>query len=93
MYSILYLYSSFEYIKMSVEPENGLRHAERQINKEECIMAYVISDECVSCGTCESECPVEAISQGDEHYEINADVCVDCGTCAGVCPTEAIHEA
>ena len=55
-------------------------------------MAYVISDECVSCGTCESEGPVEATSQGDEHYEINADLCVDCGTCAGVCPTEAIHE-
>ena len=33
-------------------------------------MAYVISDECVSCGTCESECPAEAISQGDEHYVI-----------------------
>ena len=28
-------------------------------------MAYVISDECVSCGTCESECPAGAISQGD----------------------------
>ena len=27
-------------------------------------MAYVISDECVSCGTCEGECPNEAISQG-----------------------------
>lgn len=33
MYSILYLYSSFEYIKMSVEPEKGLRHAERQTNE------------------------------------------------------------
>ena len=43
-------------------------------------MAYVISDECVSCGTCESECPAEAISQ-------------DCGTCADACPTEAIHPA
>ena len=31
-------------------------------------MAYVISDECVSCGTCESECPAGAISQGDDHY-------------------------
>ena len=36
-------------------------------------MAYVITDECVSCGTCESECPNEAISQGDEHYVIDAD--------------------
>ena len=61
-------------------------------------MAYVITDECVSCGTCAGECPVEAISEGDdkyvidEHYVIDADACVDCGTCAGVCPTEAIVE-
>ena len=55
-------------------------------------MAYVISDECVACGTCEGECPVDAISEGDGKYEINADECVDCGTCAEACPTEAIHE-
>ena len=55
-------------------------------------MAYVISDECVSCGTCESECPNEAISQGDEHYVIDADACVECGTCADVCPTGAISQ-
>lgn len=54
-------------------------------------MAYVITDECVSCGTCAGECPVEAISEGDDTYVIDADTCVDCGTCAGVCPTEAIH--
>ena len=53
-------------------------------------MAYVISDDCVSCGTCEAECPVGAISMGDEHYEIDADACLDCGSCAAVCPTEAI---
>mgnify|MGYP000105024273 CR=1 FL=1 len=28
-------------------------------------MAYVITDECVSCGTCAGECPVEAIAEGD----------------------------
>ena len=55
-------------------------------------MAYVITDECVSCGSCASECPVEAISEGDSHYEINPDVCVECGTCASVCPNEAISE-
>ena len=56
-------------------------------------MAYVITDECVSCGTCAGECPVEAISEGDDKYVIDADTCVDCGTCAGVCPTEAIVKA
>ena len=54
-------------------------------------MAYTITDKCVSCGTCESECPVGAISQGDTQYNIDADVCIDCGTCASVCPTEAIE--
>ena len=53
-------------------------------------MAHVISDECVACGTCADECPVSAISEGDDKYEINADECVDCGSCAAVCPTGAI---
>ena len=50
-------------------------------------MAYVISDDCVSCGTCAAECPAEAISEGAEHFEIDADACAD------ACPTEAIHPA
>ena len=35
-------------------------------------------------------CPVEAISEGDSKYEINADVCVECGACAAGCPVGAI---
>ena len=53
-------------------------------------MAYVISDGCVSCGACAGECPVNAISEGDTQYEINADVCLECGACADVCPTGSI---
>lgn len=62
------------------------------ILKEDSIMAYVISDSCVSCGTCEGECPVGAISAGDGKYEIDADSCISCGTCAGACPVGAIAE-
>lgn len=53
-------------------------------------MAFVITDSCVSCGSCAGECPVGAISQGADHYEIDADACVDCGACAAQCPTGAI---
>ncbi|HJD52947.1 MAG TPA: 4Fe-4S binding protein [Candidatus Avibacteroides avistercoris] len=53
-------------------------------------MAYVISEDCIACGTCIDECPVEAISAGDR-YSIDPDKCTECGTCASVCPQEAIH--
>ena len=55
-------------------------------------MAFVITDSCVSCGSCAGECPVGAISQGDGKYDIDANSCIDCGTCAGVCPTCAIEQ-
>lgn len=53
-------------------------------------MAHIITDDCISCGTCESECPVGAISAGDDKYVIDADACIDCGACLSACPTEAI---
>jgi ferredoxin len=53
-------------------------------------MAHTINDECISCGACESECPVEAISEGDGKYVIDADTCTDCGACVDVCPSDAI---
>ncbi|MDR2520539.1 MAG: 4Fe-4S binding protein [Bacteroidales bacterium OttesenSCG-928-I14] len=52
-------------------------------------MAYVITKDCIACGTCIDECPIEAISEGDI-YSIDADSCTECGSCAGVCPSEAI---
>ena len=56
-------------------------------------MAYVIGNDCVACGTCIDECPVGAISEGGDIYEINPDECTECGTCASVCPNEAISLA
>lgn len=53
-------------------------------------MAHVISDECISCGTCESECPTGAISEGDDKYVIDPEICTDCGACVDACPVEAI---
>lgn len=55
-------------------------------------MSRIISDECVSCGTCEGECPVNAISAGDDHYHVDEDACIDCGACESACPVGAITE-
>ena len=56
-------------------------------------MAFNITDAWVKCGACADNCPVEAISEGDEKFVIDADVCVSCGACADNCPGEAIEEA
>jgi ferredoxin len=56
-------------------------------------MAFKITDDCIGCGACASECPVEAIAEGDGKYEIDADTCIDCGNCAEVCPVSAPVEA
>lgn len=55
-------------------------------------MAYKITDECISCGSCAPECPVEAIAEGDEIYVIDEETCIDCGACVDSCPVDAIIE-
>ncbi|MBO5913524.1 MAG: 4Fe-4S binding protein [Clostridia bacterium] len=55
-------------------------------------MAFKISDDCISCGACAGQCPVEAIAEGDDKFVIDADKCISCGACADGCPVEAISE-
>jgi ferredoxin len=62
-------------------------------------MAMKITDECIACGACEDECPVSAISEGDEYFEIDPNVCVECEgyfdtqQCVEVCPADAVVKA
>ena len=53
-------------------------------------MAFVITEKCLSCGSCAEQCPAEAISEGEERFEINPEKCLSCGSCAAQCPAEAI---
>jgi len=58
-------------------------------------MAYMITDECIACGACETECPNEAISEGDTQFVIDPAKCTECvgahdsSQCASVCPVDA----
>jgi ferredoxin len=56
-------------------------------------MAYVINEDCISCGACAAECPVSCIAEGEGKYIIDENVCVDCGSCASVCPVGAPQQA
>jgi len=59
-------------------------------------MALKITDECIICGACISECPVSAIFEGPDHTEIDAAKCCECEghfaepQCQGQCPVDAI---
>jgi len=55
-------------------------------------MAYIITDDCIACGSCIDECPEGAIFEGDI-YKIDPAKCIDCGTCADTCPSGAIIPA
>jgi len=58
-------------------------------------MALKITEDCVACDVCRAECPVDAISEGEDIYIIDPEVCVECKgyfdvpKCAEVCPTDA----
>jgi ferredoxin len=62
-------------------------------------MSMKITDECISCGACEPECPTEAISESDAIYVIDPAICVECvghndsPQCVSVCPVDCIIQA
>ena len=57
-------------------------------------MAFKITEECISCGACEPECPNEAISEGETIYVIDPAKCTECvgahesSKCVEVCPVD-----
>jgi len=59
-------------------------------------MDLLITDECINCDVCEPECPNDAISQGEEIYEIDPARCTECvghfqeAQCVAVCPVDCI---
>ncbi len=60
-------------------------------------MAYYITEDCISCGACEPECPNQAITEGDIIFIIHPERCTECvgsfesSRCAEVCPVDACY--
>jgi len=59
-------------------------------------MALKITDVCINCDACPSECPNDAITMGSIIYEIDPARCTECvghfdePQCVTVCPVECI---
>jgi ferredoxin len=77
----------------------GISQEYRDREEVSCMALKIIADECISCAACETECPVEAISEGDEAYVIDPELCVECegyfdeSQCVEVCPVDCIVKA
>lgn len=63
-------------------------------------MAMLINEDCISCGSCEPDCPNTAITQGENLYVIDVAKCTECvgafdaPKCVEVCPVEGciVHD-
>lgn len=63
-------------------------------------MALLITKKCINCDMCEPECPNQAISMGEQIYQIDPARCTECvghydvPTCMQVCPIDntIIHD-
>lgn len=59
-------------------------------------MALFIEDDCINCDMCDPECPNEAITLGENIYEINAERCTECvghyekPQCVLACPIDCV---
>jgi len=75
------------------------RCVHRRVGNKEADMANMITEDCINCAACESECPNEAISEGEDTYLIDASKCDECesnggeNACKAVCPSDCIVQA
>lgn len=59
-------------------------------------MALLINSDCINCDACVEECPNEAISPGEEIYEIDPSKCTECvghydkSQCVKTCQADCI---
>jgi ferredoxin len=59
-------------------------------------MALMITAECINCDVCEPECPNDAISMGEDFYQIDPKRCTECvghfdePQCVAICPVACI---
>lgn len=76
-----------EYFNLGVNPI--FRETYQLGNYEKSKKGFMITENCVGCGTCEKSCPQRAIEIG-QPFIIRQEHCLHCGNCSEKCPVNAI---
>ncbi len=53
----------------------------------------VQTEKCDGCGTCQENCPSDAIHLVDKKAVVVPENCIDCNLCQDACPPQAISAA
>ncbi len=78
-----------EFFDLGTEPINR----DRKVTISDCPAekGYVITKDCIGCGTCKANCPQQCIAEGDP-FAIDQAHCLHCGLCYENCPVQAIEK-
>jgi ferredoxin len=52
--------------------------------------AIVDASKCDGCGTCQDNCPSDAIKVEEKVAVVKEENCIDCNACQDNCPTQAV---
>jgi len=53
--------------------------------------AVVDVEKCDGCGTCQENCPTDAIQVDGQKAVVKPEDCIDCNLCEGNCPQKAVE--
>ena len=71
-----------------------LKYAKLMPRPADAVLSYyqakIDPERCSTCGLCLERCPMSAIAEGEDSYQIIDGRCIGCGLCVSACPTEAI---
>ena len=82
--------SNFKLPPLGGEVIAGNAAIQQFIENRSTLTPTVAPDLCSGCGTCIDQCPMSALSMGEEYPQVDKEACIACFCCQESCPEKAI---